>query len=109
MAGARKYHGEYLIPNTIELASRPEDTRYLWIAWGDDGFYSGSSYGGLTKAINRLGGWESEDVSLKFVDLYEDRVVTIPKRLPIDRLLQVWRNNYFNPDWRLELNTKKKR
>ena len=106
MPSVRKYHGDYLIPNTIELASRPDNVRYLWIAYSDDGFCSGSSFGGLKKALDNLGDWAEGNITLKFVDLYEDRVILIPTRLPIERLLLVWRNNYFNPDWRLQLNVK---
>jgi len=98
---------EYRYPNTIELCSKPPGfVRYLWVLQVEDETYNGMSWNGLMKAFRREGiepeGPLPKNITLKMIDIVNDMVIPIPHRLNIERLLEAWRRNYYNPDWELK-------
>jgi len=97
-------------PNTIELAAKPMRVRYLWVLVVErndsegDRVYSGMTWSGLVKALNRCG-WEAEE--FKVMDIEENRVIDLPaSEKVLNKILAVWRKNYFNPDWKLTVKRK---
>ena len=95
---------EYRYPNTVELSSRPEPTRYMWVLQIADGdTCSGMTYNGLLKAFVREGlessGSLPTSVKLKFIDLTQNIVVVIPNSFGVEKVLTFWRKNYYNPTW----------
>lgn len=97
---------ELKYPNTVELSSRPENVRYLWVLTTPNvETFSGLTYNGLLKAFRREGieakGVLPEGFTLKMVDIIGDRVIPIPASLAVEKLLAGWRRNYYNPNWTL--------
>jgi len=102
---------KYKYPNTIELASKPPYVRYLWVLVVErdleegDKAYSGMTWSGLVKALNRCG-WEAEE--FKMVDIEHGRVINLPSTSTVfNKILSIWRKNYFNPEWTLVVKKKK--
>lgn len=92
-----KMNGEYKIANTIELAAKPPVVRYIWVLVADS-TYSGMTYNGLAKALERCDG---DYEQFKMVDIIDNRVINIPKKLPPQKVMLAWKRNYFNDGWSL--------
>lgn len=83
------------VPNLVELGRRPAPVRYIWIAVTEENdIRSGATWMMLRRTLE-----EYEVKSLRVVDLVTNKVTPINDA---DALLEQWRNNYFDFDWRLK-------
>lgn len=85
------------VPNVVELGRRPEDVRYVWIAYtssehGSEKLRQGSTWITLKRAIEELG----EDTVVVIVDLVKLKAYQLEDP---ESFLDSWRPEYFNFDW----------
>lgn len=82
--------------NIVDLGYKPPQGRIVWIGVtnNDDKriVHCGTTHEGLKKALLR--GKEFDE--FKVVDLKTDNVITIDD---IEKFMEKWKENYFNPKW----------
>lgn len=85
------------VPNMIELGRRPDPLRYVWTAVAENGdIHTGSTWGSL----NRVMGDKKIDV-LYVSDLIGKKVHEF-SGAKIDKFMDLWRRNYFDPAYYLK-------
>lgn len=84
--------GGETMANALELRYRPAIIRFSFVAVGKKSVYTGMSYTGLEKAVER------DQIQVIYISDYHKNSIVKLTHEKIPQFMEWWKNNYNNPE-----------